>query len=187
LSHRHLLCLSNPAHLHAPDRSGAAPQRVLLGPDARASSLAPADRSAPLVARELTSEPCRPRYTKATVAERSAGPRQIVDWSGLNILPCSRSGPSTRPGRMVALRLKRPLRRGYWSARRAAVWMRLPPGSDRPGALRRRALLRTGLATLAASGSSNVRRVWQSKGLRSVQRAGGSSAGPLTPAIGRGV
>jgi hypothetical protein len=61
------------------------------------------------------------------------------------------------------------------------------PWSDRPGASRRRALLRTGLATLAASGSSNVRRVWQSKGLRSVPREAGSSAGPLTPAIGRGV
>jgi hypothetical protein len=44
--------------------------------------------------------------------------------------------------------------------------------SDRPGALRRRALLRTGLATFTASGSSNVRRVWQSKDLRSVHRDG---------------
>ena len=47
-----------------------------------------------------------------------------------------------------------------------------PRGSDRPGALRRRALLRTGRATFTASGSSNVRRVWQSKDLRSVHRDG---------------
>jgi hypothetical protein len=46
------------------------------------------------------------------------------------------------------------------------------PGSDRPGALRRRALLRTGLATFTASGSSNLRRVGQSQGLRSVHQSG---------------
>ena len=38
--------------------------------------------------------------------------------------------------------------------------------------MRRRALLRTGRATFTASGSSNVRRVWQSKDLRSVHRDG---------------
>jgi hypothetical protein len=44
----------------------------------RLRSPVPAARSAPLLARELTSEPRRPGETKATVAERSAGPRQLA-------------------------------------------------------------------------------------------------------------
>jgi hypothetical protein len=63
----------------------------------------------------------------------------------------------------------------------------VPRRSDRPGVLRRRALLRTGLATFAASGSSNVRRVGNPKAYDPSIKAGGSSAGPRTPAVGRGV
>src|SRR5664279_3176405 len=95
----------------------------------------------------------------------------------------NRSGAETRrqdPGRIAASGLTVPPTKAAGSY----AWL---PGSDRPGALRRRALLRTGLATFTASGSSNVRRVWQSQDLRSVRVAGGSSAGPLTPAVGRGV
>jgi hypothetical protein len=57
-------------------------------------------------------------------------------------------------------------------ASEAAVNPPSPLRSDRPGALRRRALLRTGLATFAASGSSNLRRVGQSQDLRSVHQSG---------------
>jgi hypothetical protein len=54
-----------------------------------------------------------------------------------------------------------------WCRRRAAVRSRVPRWSDRPNALRRSALLRTGPAALAASGSS------RSRGL-----GGGQSSGP---------
>jgi hypothetical protein len=74
-----------------------------------------------------------------------------------------------------------------WSRPGAPVWARVPYRSDRPSALRRSALLRTGRAALTASGSSRSRglRGGQSSGLVAVLAVGVYET--VFSLVGRGV
>jgi hypothetical protein len=83
-----------------------------------------------------------------------------VSWVDSAPRAADRAGGSAFHEAEVTPRVDRDRRRAAALSQRQAEatargWQ--PVGSDRPGALRRRALLRTGLATLTASGSSNAR------------------------------
>jgi hypothetical protein len=82
--------------------------------------------------RELASVPRPPCQTKATVAERSAGPRRSLDWSGLSALRAPDAVRLFLPGRVVALRLHRSRRSGDRFA--AGSVARAPAPGRRPGA-----------------------------------------------------
>jgi hypothetical protein len=122
-------CSSRMAIVRAAERDECAGGKV----QARISP-SPADPR-PLDPRESTSEPREPRQMKATVAERSAGPRQLArsaaaQGSALHKQQARRRGPS------ALLLLELPGRRLYEREHESVLGRR--DGRCRPGARSRR-------------------------------------------------
>ncbi len=114
----------------------------------------------------------RPRFCSATEGamprELAAHPRATGTDSCSHVHFADRVGAGVDPLAAVP-RLKGSRRRGYWSARRAAVWSRLPRGRDwssRPSALQTPALTQSLAARVLALGPRRAR----------IPRIGGASA-----------